>query len=808
MASLKIMTGSLSGQEIDLNFEPNVIGRASTNDVKIVDAGVSSKHAKIWAEEGRWFVMDLGSTNGTSVNSSDIDREELNDGDKIAFGPVVAVFQAGSKRGRPAAPAAAAPAPSAGRAAPAEPPRMAPAFGVPSGREGELELELSTQKARYATLEKEIDKVRQEAYEREKVVADQAVQGMKAEMEKLRQLMRERDESMRVVESQSKEREAWFSPEEVERERKRVEASVQLETRSQVEAFQRQVKELEGKVVARGAEAEALARSMREKDEMVRMLSEREDRAGGVAKERDDRIGQLTDELKRLQDDVTAVTAREREANQKLQQKNAQVAELNRAQLDLQNEISRARASAARVAAGGDAGGAGAQLAELTTELDGARQQTLKLRAELSQAQDELITARAARDAEATKSANAQKAADELHGQLTDLADEKTRLAGQVEELVRKHSEVSAAASRFAGVEAELAALKARDDLSTRRAEEAESQVTRLRTELLDANAARDAAQAKLGEIQADYKVLRSSRDESYDWEARYKSQVDTLDSLRKENTELRSTVEALEANAGQAAGTVDDATLTYARSRTKMLEDMAGGMLDGINNAVSLLRRNSEVLKGYVHDCGLLANCVRQINYTLLEPDQQRMLRELIDETQPDVIIRNMESIGEENADATNRAKRLILDYQDAMKVDEEGTDLERCFAKSQGLFKAVEPGTEIRVKVSKALPALPASQPEGVLFAFALLRESKRIAIDEDQLPTVRIDPEGSNVTMMISPVSTKAKERYRETNAGGGDALSQYVVGFAKQCGGRVDVKDMGDASTMFITLSAGK
>ena len=67
------------------------------------------------------------------------------------------------------------------------------------------------------------------------------------------------------------------------------------------------------------------------------------------------------------------------------------------------------------------------------------------------------------------------------------------------------------------------------------------------------------------------------------------------------------------------------------------MLAEAVGGMMEGVNNSVSLLRRNSEVLKGYVHDCGLLANCVRQINYTLLEPDQQRMLRELVDETTPE---------------------------------------------------------------------------------------------------------------------------------------------------------------------------
>src|SRR5690606_23394984 len=96
-------------------------------------------------------------------------------------------------------------------------------------------------------------------------------------------------------------------------------------------------------------------------------------------------------------------------------------------------------------------------------------------------------------------------------------------------------------------------------------------------------------------------------------------------------------------------------------------------------------------------------------------------------------------------------------------------------------------------------------ASQTEGVMFAFAVLKEAKLLSADDDQMPTIRIDAEGDTVTMMLSPVHPKAKERYRETLGGGGDATSQYLLGFAREaCKGRVDVKDMGDASTLFITL----
>lgn len=802
MASLKILSGKLSGQTIELNIDPNFIGRNDGNEIRITDAGVSGKHAKIWAEDDAWFVMDLGSTNGTLVNNSDIDREQLRDGDKLAFGPIVAQFVGGAAARRPASPP--------GRAAPGPVASGAPAGGFGVGASGELELELNTLKARYSTLEKEIDRVRSEAAQNEKRIAELAVANMKEEMQKLRDLMRERDESMRTIEGQIKEREAYYSPEEMERERKRVEASVQLETRRQLEAHERQARELEARLVARSAELEATQRTLREKDDLLRLMSEREDRAGNVAREKEDKLGEVGSELKRLQDELAAATAREREASDKLRQKNMQLAEMGKQQADLTNEVARARAAAARVQAGDSSAGA-EQASQMAAELDQARQQLLKARADLNVAQDEIIGARSGREQEAARSAALQAQLDEVQGQLTDLADAKARLEAQVNELLQKHAAMAENERQVAGLQAELAEVRVQAEAAVGRHRELDVEVSALRQERLDLIAAREAAEARLTELDADYRVLRSSRDATFDWEARYKSQMDEFDTMRRQNSELRQTVEALNSQVGTAqSGTVDDATLTFSRARTRQLEEMAAGMLDGINNSVSLLRRNSEVLKGYVHDCGLLANCVRQINYTLLEPDQQQMLRELIDETQPDVIIRNMEGIGEENAEATAKAKRLILDYQDAMKTDEEGTDLERCFAKSQGLVQAVDPGSQPRVKVASALPVLPVDQPGGVLFAYALLREAKAMAVDEESVPGIRLEVDGASITMMVSPVHQKAKERYRETAAGsGGDPRSQYILGFARQaCNGRVDVKDMGDAATMFITLHGTK
>src|SRR3954470_15843991 len=98
MASLRILNGSLESQEIELTPDPMTVGRATACNIRIADAGVSSKHAKIWCEDGQYFLMDLGSTNGTFVNERDVDREQLTDGDVITFGMTKASFVADPPR--------------------------------------------------------------------------------------------------------------------------------------------------------------------------------------------------------------------------------------------------------------------------------------------------------------------------------------------------------------------------------------------------------------------------------------------------------------------------------------------------------------------------------------------------------------------------------------------------------------------------------------------------------------------------------------------------------------------------------------
>ena len=63
------------------------IGRADACQVKLPDTYVSSFHARIYRQDGGWFVEDLGSTNGTYLNQRRLTSPaELRAGDRLKIG--------------------------------------------------------------------------------------------------------------------------------------------------------------------------------------------------------------------------------------------------------------------------------------------------------------------------------------------------------------------------------------------------------------------------------------------------------------------------------------------------------------------------------------------------------------------------------------------------------------------------------------------------------------------------------------------------------------------------------------------------
>ncbi len=69
------------------------VGRDSANEVCLDEPLVSRFHARIERRDGRYFVVDMASTNRTRVNGAVVAEQELKDGDELGFARVRCVFR-------------------------------------------------------------------------------------------------------------------------------------------------------------------------------------------------------------------------------------------------------------------------------------------------------------------------------------------------------------------------------------------------------------------------------------------------------------------------------------------------------------------------------------------------------------------------------------------------------------------------------------------------------------------------------------------------------------------------------------------
>lgn len=65
-----VLDGPDAGSSVQLGTEPVVFGRGETATVPLSDDYVSTSHARLFLHEGRWYVEDLGSTNGTYLDGA------------------------------------------------------------------------------------------------------------------------------------------------------------------------------------------------------------------------------------------------------------------------------------------------------------------------------------------------------------------------------------------------------------------------------------------------------------------------------------------------------------------------------------------------------------------------------------------------------------------------------------------------------------------------------------------------------------------------------------------------------------------
>ena len=125
--SLVVLTaGKMMGKEIPITAAEFRIGKDPSCQLKPA-SGVSDKHCAFLVKQGKLFLVDLGSSEGTFVNDNKISAEvELKLKDKVKVGPLLFEVKFEAPTANPAAAAAAKPAVAA--------PAAKPAVAVPAAK--------------------------------------------------------------------------------------------------------------------------------------------------------------------------------------------------------------------------------------------------------------------------------------------------------------------------------------------------------------------------------------------------------------------------------------------------------------------------------------------------------------------------------------------------------------------------------------------------------------------------------------------------------------------------------------------------
>ncbi|BBE21139.1 FHA domain-containing protein [Arthrobacter sp. MN05-02] len=71
---LVVTEGSLTGTTLELAASPILLGRAQEATLVLEDDYASGRHARLFPQGSRWFIEDLGSTNGTYLAGTQLTR--------------------------------------------------------------------------------------------------------------------------------------------------------------------------------------------------------------------------------------------------------------------------------------------------------------------------------------------------------------------------------------------------------------------------------------------------------------------------------------------------------------------------------------------------------------------------------------------------------------------------------------------------------------------------------------------------------------------------------------------------------------
>ena len=90
--NLRVVNGPDAGEVFTLTGSRMVAGRLPDNPICLTDQTVSREHAAFVRRGDTWWVLDLGSTNGTRVNDVRAAEQPLSPGDRVELGEVTLEF--------------------------------------------------------------------------------------------------------------------------------------------------------------------------------------------------------------------------------------------------------------------------------------------------------------------------------------------------------------------------------------------------------------------------------------------------------------------------------------------------------------------------------------------------------------------------------------------------------------------------------------------------------------------------------------------------------------------------------------------
>ena len=88
----EVVALTIDGRTHPVTSRVVVIGRSRECDVRLADTNVSRRHAELRQDGATYWLVDLGSTNGTDLNGRRVEREKLSDGDAITIGSTELIF--------------------------------------------------------------------------------------------------------------------------------------------------------------------------------------------------------------------------------------------------------------------------------------------------------------------------------------------------------------------------------------------------------------------------------------------------------------------------------------------------------------------------------------------------------------------------------------------------------------------------------------------------------------------------------------------------------------------------------------------